>query len=297
MSGTAPFLPQETPEENKEIHKTVVTTVFLWSTLVSMRKFVCTLTILLCTLSLFAMTGKISSSYPNQFSLSWKPVSGAYFYEILINGKAYAHYDSSVLSCHVGSDDAPLKAEEEYAILVTAKNKQNEKLDVLNMQGKTTSWDGLYSWKNSTKKDNKDRCKEISLRIDTDAEGRTITLLKSDGTFVISPIPLSDEMVPVDEANPTSQALEAMVGIFNATDYDIEEYRIIKDDSDDSGLSIDLETLCKGFTLPITLRLAFSSDGGSPVIDLSCNAKGIYDMMIFKNPEKNSKGVFTLQKL
>jgi hypothetical protein len=258
-----------------------------------MKKILVLFTALLCTASLFAMNGKIETSLPNQFVVSWKAVKGAVYYDVYVDKKPVARLDASTLETQVGSDASPLASETEYQIIIAARDGENKDLDATQLTGRTTSWDGIYSWKNKDKKkDNKGKCQSITMEI----SGKECTLVQPSERHVITPIPISDTLGSCSDGTPVAAALMAMVGMFNTTDYEITEYQIFSDTIDPSGIVIKLETVCMGFHLQITAAVRFLADSGTPLLQFSCRAKGLYDMVIFKNPEKKSDGVFTLRK-
>lgn len=243
--------------------------------------------------ALYGMEGQVEKNFPNRADVSWLPVEGADHYDLYVNRTAIQRVDASQLSAVVGGDDSPLESETDYQILIVARDEGENVLDSVTLSVTTGSWDGTYRWENRDKKDNKGKCKAIEMEI----KGDGVVLLTPSGRHVVAPVPASPSFQECPADDDVTKTVLALFDMFNTTDYPADGYRILSETLDATGLTIVLEMKCKGITVPLTAVVGFSTDEGSPVIRFSCRAKGIADMVIFKNPEKKSKGVFVLRKV
>lgn len=241
---------------------------------------------------LSGMEGRIEKTFPNRVDVSWLPVTGADHYDLYVNRTAINRIDASQLSFAVGGDDSPLESETEYPILVVARDAGETVMDSVLLTAMTGSWNGTYRWENKTKKNNKGKCKAIEMEI----MGNQCVLITPFGRHQIAPVPPSPAFQECPSDDEVTKTVLLLFDMFNTSSYQVDGYKVISTDRTASGITIRLELQCKGRTVPLTAVIGFGIDEGLPVIKFSCRSKGIADMVIFKNPEKQSKGIFVLRK-
>lgn len=250
--------------------------------------------IIFCVFPLISLSVRVEKSYPNQFFLSWDKVKGASYYDVYIDGKPFARLEGDVTKGNAGSNEQPLFSNSTHEIIVAARDQDNKDLDAGKVKATTSSWSGSYSWKNSTKKDNKGRC--VSLRFVLD-DRPSLMVIQSDlpelGLEVVSPMPVTGNWVDYDD----DQALtyRANGRIFNTTNFTPSSFLIVSVEQDASRIIDTVKTKAVGMTFSSTSTYELLvTEQGKRAVRFDTTGSGLAATGIFKNPEKGSDGKFLL---
>jgi len=249
------------------------------------------------TSSLFAMTGKVEKSFPNQVEISWEAQPGAVHYDVYLDNQPLARLGSTQLHFRVGSNLKPLKSRHDYLVIVACRDEQDTTLAYVQMPIITTSWSGSYSWKNSTEDDNNGRCKSLHFVLEDTNDGLVILseLPNGVGLRQVFPLDITDRWI--EYASDEAETYRSNAMIFNCTSFSPDCYKGISMLQDEFGAVAKVSTKALGFTITTSSQYELQVDSHDKrVVLFRTNGSGIAATGIFKNPESGSKGKFALME-
>lgn len=273
----------------------------------SVMKKIAALILIVFSIALCPLCASMSVSYdarPTSVFFSWDETEGAIYYDI--------YNDNIFLARLSGVNEYEAKgllSEREYSFSIAARDKDNNTLDAAFLDVVTDSWDGIYVWENSTKKDNKGKLKSLKVRIETKIDPEygqypEVWFIGEDGSenrifplFEFSD-PEASKWHKYNEDSPAGRAYRENADRFNTTSFKPGKWKLSRIVIDSDETTAYILTSILSFELTTWSKFVFFEEDGIKRLSLeTVGEEAIADRFIFSNPEKGGDGRFILTQI
>ena len=241
---------------------------------------------------------------PSSVLLSWDEVDGTVYYDIYTGKDFVVRLDSTVRSYEVEN----LLSDTSYSFSIAARTEDNETLEAAFAETSTTSWDGVYYWKNMTDDDNHGKMKNLAIRVETENDSsvgqyHNYYMLMDDGTELkIFPLydfddPESGQWVDYDSSSPQGVSYRMNADRFNTSPFSPGRWRVDKVVIDYDSSSAYIQTSAFGIVVDTVSGIDLYMDEGVMKMSFYTNGSGIADKVLFKNPNPGEGDAFILTRM
>ncbi len=262
------------------------------------------LCMLLAAASLFASLNANIKSHPTSLELSWSEESGAVYYDIYNGQDFVVRLDNTARSYTM----AGLDSDKSYQIALAVRDSANNTLSSIWLDGRTTSWDGVYLWTNKTDDNNKGRVKEIRMRIahvndDVYGQYNEVYLYYNGSELKIFPLFPFDS----DEAKVWHKYKEDSIGgnsyrsnasLFNTSSMSPSKWRISKIVIDRDSTYAYIQTSALSFIFDTVSSYSLYEKDGRKYMEFKTESEqNIVNNALFKNPNPGEGDSFILERI
>ncbi len=263
---------------------------------------------LLCMLftavSLFASLNANIKSHPTSLELSWAPESGAVYYDIYNGQDFVVRLDNNARSYTITG----LDSDRSYQIALAVRDSANNTLSSVWLDGRTSSWDGVYLWTNKTDDDNKGRIREIRMRIahvkdDVYGQYNEVYLYYNGAELKIFPLfPFDSEDAKVwhkyKEDSVGGNSYRSNAALFNKSSMTPSKWRISKIVIDRDSTYAYIQTSALSFIFDtVSSYSLYESDGKKYMEFKTESEQSIVNNALFKNPNPGEGDSFILERI
>lgn len=244
-------------------------------------------------------------SSPTSIALKWDRIGEALYYDIYKDNEFVARVDSSQHSYEIDN----LYCSTSYNISIAARDGENNTISAAWLDVVTDTWDGIYTWTNLTKNDNKGKLKKLTVRVEMKIDPKygqypEIWFQNNDGSESrIFPLfdfddPESNKWHKYKEESVAGRAYRENASRFNITSFNPGKWKLARLVIDSNETTSYILTSILSFELTTWSKFVFFEEADS-VKRLSLETVGeeaIVNSFIFKNPNPGEDGRFILTR-
>lgn len=254
--------------------------------------------------SLFASLNAKVESHPTSLSLSWDKENGTVYYDIYNGQNFVARLDKDARSYTI----AGLDSDKSYQIALAARDNSNNTLSSIWLDGKTTSWDGVYLWTNKTDDNNKGKVKELRMRIahvndDLYGQYNEVYLYYNGSELKIFPLfPFDSEDAKVwhkyKEDSIGGKSYRSNASLFNTSSMSPSKWRISKIVIDRDSTYAYIQTSALSFIFDTVSSYSLYEKDGKKFMEFKTESEqNIVNNALFKNPNPGEGDAFILERI
>lgn len=259
--------------------------------------------ILLLCVPAFRLLAVSVFAKPTSVIVEWDGTEGAVYYDLYLDDVFVKRLSASERHYEIVN----LRSDTDYRLSFAARDMDNNDLEVDFKTFRTSSWDGVYIWRNNTGNDNDGKLKDLVFRVETaydESLGQYLMIYTSyEGKeYRIVPLyPLGE--IPAGWTSWKADGIAAetyrvYAGRFNTTSLTPKEWRIKFIRFGYNSVESGIESKVFGIAVETTSIMTFDMDRqGNCTMKLDFGGSGLAKSFMFTNPEKGSDGSYLLRRV